>query len=79
MAKKAKFRVELTAKDMNYIWMSLIERIKRLEKGPLRNAGNIPHIRRYSKRVLNKIDAALCRKPLRWCGPRPRARRRKTK
>jgi hypothetical protein len=47
--------IELTPKELNYIEMALLERIRDLEDGPLRDAGNVPHIRWFSKRVANKI------------------------
>ena len=50
-----KLKLEFTSKELNYIEMALMERVRSLESGPLRDAGNMPYLRRFSLRLLNKI------------------------
>lgn len=47
-----KLKIEFTSKELNYIAMALLSRVHSL-KGD--ESGNVPHIRRVSKRVYNKI------------------------
>jgi hypothetical protein len=53
--KRGNFKIELSDKELNYIQVALLARIHYMEKGTLKNAGNIPHLIWFSKRTYNRI------------------------
>lgn len=53
---KVRFVAEFTDQEMNYLWMALNVRAHDLEKGPLRDAGNVPYVRNYCRKLMKKIE-----------------------
>ena len=53
-ATEKKFKVELSGKELNYIWMALHLRIDGMKRG--RQYGNIPDIIKFSEKVQRKLE-----------------------
>jgi hypothetical protein len=58
--------ITFTPKELNYLDRALVADIKSLELDPLRDAGNVPHIRRFQKALTNKIRRARGGEPHNW-------------
>ena len=74
-----RYSFELNTKELNYVHQALVERLRELEQSTIRDAGNVPHLRRYTRKLLHKIDdirgwPKSMRLAYRF-GPRPRVRR----